>query len=741
MRPVPSERLKDRIATVVIRTGGVLVIVLVTAIVVRIAAETLPLFAPASAGGPVTVSATAGSAVVLGTGGAVESAWWIDAGGRLHDAAGAAVPVVPGGRTAIAGRVAVDGPVAVLDDAGVLHLGRVATGGAGATWIPLAPPLEVGPVSRVAVAGSGDHAVAATWSDRAGARLDRWRAPGGWSPVPVELPRAVSELDVSSDLQTVATLDPEGRLEVVSLTDGGRQPVDGPHGLRLTRIRFLAGGRTLATVAADGTVAVLLPVPHLEVRNASPDTLRIAGAVIAPGGSETLADTGLSETVALRGDVQLRRAPPVWTSARTLAKVSGEPTVLEVAPRRRELAVGTRTGEVATYHATSGRRLVVSRSAGDAVRALALPLRGTGVAALVGERALWWPVHNPHAAVTLRTLFRPVWYEGYAEPGHVWQTSGGSEVFEPKLGLWPLLFGTLKATLYAMLVSVPLALGAAVYVSQLAPRWLTATVKPTVELMAAVPSVVVGFLAAVWLAPRLERALLAAALGTLSLPLSVLATMAVWRMLPVRHRRRLPSGGELLLLALVAVATVSAAVGLADPVEAALFDGDLPRYLFTEWGVRTDQRNALVVGIALGFAVIPVVFTLAEDACSAVPRSLIRAARALGASRWQTAVRLVVPAAGSGMFAAVMLGLGRAVGETMIVLMAAGNTPLLDLSPLNGMRTMSATLAVEIPEATVDGTLYRVLFLTGTLLFALTFAVNTVAGVLGRRLRSRYGRY
>lgn len=740
MSPVPTERLKDRIATVVIRTGGVLVIVLVTAIVVRIAAEALPLFAPASAGDPATLSSPAGHAVALGTAGRDDRVWWIGPDGMLRDVAGPAGPVIPEGRTAVAGRRAVDGPVAVLDDAGALHLGRVATAAGHATWIPLAPPLATGRPQRVAVAGSADAAIVATWSDGARARLDRWQDPGGWRHVPVGIAQGVSELDIGSDLRTVATLDPAGRLAVVSLTDGGRQPV-ASHGPRLTRIRFLAGGRTLVATAADGTVAVLLPVPHLEVRNGGPDALRVGKAVIPPGGSRTLADTGLSEELALRGDVRLERAPPVWTVVRTLAPASGAPTVLEVSPRRRELAVGTDAGAVALYHSTSGRRLLVSSSAGGPVQALALPSRSAGVAALVGDRTLWWPVHNPHPAVTLRTLFRPVWYEGYAEPDHVWQTSGGSEAFEPKLGLWPLLFGTLKATLYAMLFSVPLALGAAVYVSQLAPRWLTATVKPTVELMAAVPSVVVGFLAALWLAPRLERALLAATLGVLALPLSVLATVAVWRALPVRVRRRLPPGGELLLLAVVAAATVTAAVGLADPVEAALFDGDLARHLFTEWGVRTDQRNALVVGIALGFAVIPVIFTLAEDACSAVPRSLIRAARALGASRWQTAVRLVVPAAGSGLFAAVMLGLGRAVGETMIVLMAAGNTPLLDLSPLNGMRTMSATLAVEIPEATLDGTLYRVLFLTGTLLFAFTFAVNTAAGVLGRRLRSRYGRY
>jgi phosphate transport system permease protein len=256
-----------------------------------------------------------------------------------------------------------------------------------------------------------------------------------------------------------------------------------------------------------------------------------------------------------------------------------------------------------------------------------------------------------------------------------------------------------------------------------------------------VPSVVVGFLAALWLAPRLEAALLGAIVGAAALPLAVLVALTVWWIAPAPLRRRIPAGGELVVLAISAAGVVAAAVLLTGAVESALFGGDFQRFLFTEWGIRYDQRNSLVVGIALGFAVIPVIFTIAEDACSAVPRSLISASRALGATRWQTAMRLVVPAASPGLFAAVMLGLGRAVGETMIVLMAAGNTPLLDGSPFNGMRTMSAAIAVEIPEAPVASTLFRVLFLTGTLLFVFTLVVTTAADLVGSYLRKRYARF
>ena len=140
----------------------------------------------------------------------------------------------------------------------------------------------------------------------------------------------------------------------------------------------------------------------------------------------------------------------------------------------------------------------------------------------------------------------------------------------------------------------------------------------------------------------------------------------------------------------------------------------------------------------MGFAVIPIIFTISEDAFSSVPSSLTAASLALGASRWQTAVRVVLPTASPGIFSAVMVGFGRAVGETMIVLMATGNTPVMDWSIFNGIRTLSANIAVEIPEAPHGSTLYRTLFLAAAILFAMTFVVNTVAEIIRQRLRERY---
>jgi len=177
---------------------------------------------------------------------------------------------------------------------------------------------------------------------------------------------------------------------------------------------------------------------------------------------------------------------------------------------------------------------------------------------------------------------------------------------------------------------------------------------------------------------------------------------------------------------------------VAPAVEATLFHGDLRLWLAHNLGLTYDQRNCLVVGIAMGFAVIPIIFTISEDAFSSVPSSLSAASLALGASRWQTAVRVVLPTASPGVFSAIMIGFGRAVGETMIVLMATGNTPVLDWSIFNGMRTLSANIAVEMPEAPYGGTLYRVLFLAAGVLFAMTFIANTLAEIIRQRLRERY---
>ena len=180
------------------------------------------------------------------------------------------------------------------------------------------------------------------------------------------------------------------------------------------------------------------------------------------------------------------------------------------------------------------------------------------------------------------------------------------------------------------------------------------------------------------------------------------------------------------------------ALSLSLPMEALFFNGDMKAWLGDNLGLHYDQRNSLVVGIAMGVAVIPTIFSITEDAIFSVPKHLTFGSLALGATTWQTLIRVVILTASPGIFSAVMIGLGRAVGETMIVLMATGNTPVMDLSVFQGMRTLSANIAVEMPESEVDSTHYRVLFLAALVLFVFTFMFNTMAEIVRQRLRKKY---
>jgi phosphate transport system permease protein len=365
--------------------------------------------------------------------------------------------------------------------------------------------------------------------------------------------------------------------------------------------------------------------------------------------------------------------------------------------------------------------------------------RGDGIALWQRDGSLRrFALTNPHPEVSFSALFGKVNYEGYPRPEYVWQSTGSTDDFESKFSLVPLVFGTLKATFYALLFAVPVAVLGALYTSQFVHPALKARIKPTVEIMAGLPSVVVGFIAGLWLASRIERHLVPFLLALVLVPLAGTAGFVLWERLPAGLRRRARPGMEIGLVLPLLVAGAGIAVVIAPGIERLAFGGDFRAWLASAMGLVYDQRNSIVVGLAMGFAVIPIIFTISEDAFSSVPQHLTAASLALGASRWQTAVRVVLPTASPGIFSAVMVGFGRAVGETMIVLMATGNTPVLDWSPFNGMRTLSANIAVEVPEAPYGGTLYRVLFLSACVLFAMTFAVNTVAELVRQRLRDKY---
>jgi phosphate transport system permease protein len=289
-----------------------------------------------------------------------------------------------------------------------------------------------------------------------------------------------------------------------------------------------------------------------------------------------------------------------------------------------------------------------------------------------------------------------------------------------------------------MLFAFPLAVLGALYTSQFASPRLKNSIKPVVEIMAALPSVVLGFLAGLIMAPLLERMAVEVFIYPLVLFALSLVIMPLWGRLPQPFRNSFGTGREVLWMVPVLIIAVWLTSLCGPWVERVIMGGSYRAWLQSAMGITYDQRNSVVVGFAMGFAVIPIIFTISEDALSSVPKSLTSASLACGASPWQTAWRIVLPTASPGIFSATMIGLGRAIGETMIVLMATGNTPVMDWSPFNGMRTLSANIAVEIPEAPLHGTLYRVLFLAAFLLFVFTFILNTVAELVRQRLRRRY---
>ena len=252
-----------------------------------------------------------------------------------------------------------------------------------------------------------------------------------------------------------------------------------------------------------------------------------------------------------------------------------------------------------------------------------------------------------------RYLLLPHQWSGYAKPEYIWQPIGQIQ----KYNIIPLLVGTLKVTLIGLFFAVPLAVGAAIYVSQLARPRVRETVKPVIELLSGIPSVVVGFFALLIMASVLQ-------------------------------------------------------------------------HIFSY----QTRLNAFVAGCTLGFAVIPVIFSISEDALTSVPRAYTQAALALGASRWQTAWQIVLPAALPGVFAATVLGFGRAIGETMIVLMVC-SASVMSWSIFDSARSITATIAAEMAEAVNGGPHYRMLFMLGALLFAATFVSNMIGEVVINRFK------
>lgn len=421
---------------------------------------------------------------------------------------------------------------------------------------------------------------------------------------------------------------------------------------------------------------------------------------------------------------------------------------LIVEQRRKGFAVVAADGRFGLYSTTAQRQLLEKPLAGSlslgaahvafAPRSNYLLFESGAVNGQPVEQQ-FFKIDNEYPEISWSALWQQVWYESYPEPDYIWQSSAATNDFEPKFSLTPLVFGTIKAAFYAMLFAVPISILGAIYTGYFMHSRMRVVVKPAIENLGALPTVIIGFLAGLWLAPILEANLPAFFTLLVVLPLGVLLVSFGYYKIPPRIKGRLPEGYEGLYLIPVLLVLGWVCFSVSSSMEIWLFGGDMRAWVSSELGLSFDQRNSIVVGIAMGIAVIPTIFSMTEDAIFSVPKHLTQGSLALGATPWQTLARVVILTASPGIFAAVMIGLGRAVGETMIVLMATGNTPIMDFNIFSGMRTLAANIAVEMPESEVGSTHYRVLFLAALVLFSLTFVFNTIAELVRQRLRERYG--
>lgn len=726
--------IKDRIFGVVMGVGGVTVIAALITIFFYLLWVVLPLFESARLEpGPERQLGTTPAHISLSETGEVR--FLVDADGsyRFEQAADGAElgrgQLLPEGRSLVPDLSAYHdhGPLAlVLDDGGVLvvrpayrlsfkdnqrRIVPAVTRPLGEAALRLLPEGTL--VSQVAIANDGDlTTLAAAGADGSlrlahvqpaeGLLLDEDERSFETSFADVgKLPAPADHLLIDVDQQELYAV--AGReLSFYNIRDKAQPKLVEtvqivPPGVEVTDVRFLAGGTSLLVGDSRGRVAQWFPVRD-EANNFRLTLVR------------EFADL----------DKPVRRIEPEYF-------------------RKGFVAVDV-DGGLAVYHTTAERTLLTADTGIPRARALAISPRAETLV-LVGEdgRAREFTLHNEHPEVSFKSLWGKVWYEGRAQPEFIWQSSSASSDFEPKFSLTPLTFGTIKAAFYALFFAVPLAILGAIYTAYFMHPRLRAVVKPSIEIMAALPTVILGFLAGLWLAPLVESHLIGIFLAILLMPVSVALASFAWQLLPAGAQQVVKPGREILLLLPLIAGALWLSMALSGPLEQIFFGGNLPRWLGTELGIDYEQRNSLVVGIAMGFAVIPNIFSISEDAIFGVPRQLTTGSLALGATPWQTMARVVLLTASPGIFSAVMIGLGRAVGETMIVLMSTGNTPVMDISIFEGFRALSANIAVEMPESEVNSTHYRVLFLAALVLFLVTFLFNTIAEIVRQRLRARYG--
>lgn len=537
----------------------------------------------------------------------------------------------------------------------------------------------------------------------------------------------VVELSRSENMLTGETTTEQNRIELPQMTEAVKNIFIDPRQQWL----YVINGRATADVFS-------LRDKSLNGRyklSESADTEITAATQLVGGVSLIIGDSkgGLAQWFMARdpdGEQRFKQIRTFQLGKAAIAQIDAE-------ERRKGFIALDADGKLGVFHSTAHRTLLVEPVA-EGAGVLALSPRANRIVIEEGGKLLPLSLRNPHPEISFSALWGKVWYENYDAPQYVWQSTASNTDFEPKLSLSPLTFGTLKAAFYAMILAAPLAIAAAIYTAYFMAPGMRRKVKPVIELMEAMPTVILGFFAGLFLAPYLEGHLPGVFSLFLIMPLGILLTGFAWSRLPESIRLRIPDGWEAAILIPVILAIGWFALAVSPLLESWFFGGDMRLWITNTLGIRYDQRNALVVGIAMGFAVIPNIYSIAEDAVFSVPRSLTLGSLALGATPWQTLTRVVILTASPGIFSALMIGMGRAVGETMIVLMATGNTPVMELNLFEGMRTLAANVAVEMPESEVGGSHYRVLFLAALVLLMFTFVMNTLAELIRQRLRKKY---
>jgi phosphate transport system permease protein len=589
-----------------------------------------------------------------------------------------------------------------------------------------------------------------------------------------------------------------------------------PAGQSVSAARMLLGSLTIIVADSTGGLAGWFPAPS----TGSTDS---TGSTSSPqAGSPQAGSSQANSTQASTGLAAVGTGPADgfhMVRAHDFPQQSAPVVAIGTSARDRQFVTADAKGDVVVCHMTSGTMQghvhVDDRAA---VALVAMSPKNDAVAVLDEAREFeLLHLDNPHPDGKMAQLFTPIWYEGYPAPSYTYQSSAGTDDAELKLSLVPLIFGTMKATFYAMLFAVPIAILSALYTSEFMQPRVRTIVKPLVEMMASLPSVVLGFIAALVLAPYVQNVIVAVLLAFVAVPLGLVLFGYVWQVLPTHLTLRLPGWARFGVLLALVVLMLWVSFRTGPWVERWVFYGDFKGWLdrrvgratpgwavmlsplflvavvlsFNRWvkprlpapeigrgrlrfGIGESlrsvalfaiavslatltgwilsaagfdlrghvigsyvQRNSLILGLVMGFAIIPIIYTLSEDALASVPDTLRSAALAAGATPWQAALKVVVPVALSGIFSACMIGFGRAAGETMVVLMASGRTPIMDMNIFNGLSALSANIATELPEAPVNSTHYRVLFMSAVVLFAVTFLVNTTAEIVRLRYRKR----